>query len=117
MSIISKFAKLASNLDEWITGGKVTKVLINSKIKEYGKVIELKIDNKEKRIYAKALLNGEMEAIEIEVENYELHNDRIEIKKVSSDRAWVNAALKKFVAGKSFTLPSGSIDFINDFLG
>ena len=117
MSIISKIAKIASNLDNWATGGRITKTLINSRIKEYGKVIELKIDNKEKRISVKALLNGEATPIEVEVEEYELHNDSIEIKKVSSDRAWVHAALSNFIAGKSFPLPPKSMDFINDFLG
>ena len=117
MSIISKFAKFASNMDNLITGGKITKTLINSRIKEYGKVIDLKIDNKNKQISVKALLNGEESPIEVKVEEYELQEESITIKKISSDRTWVNTALSNFVAGKSFALPPKSIDFINDFLG
>ena len=117
MSIISKFAKVASNLDNFITGGRITKSLINSRIKEYGEVIDLKIDNKEKVISVKAQLNGEESPITVEVTEYELHNNSIEIKKVSSDRAWINAVLSNFVAGKSFKLPQKSVDFINEFLG
>ena len=50
------------------------------------------------------------------MEEYELHDDSIEIKEVSSDRAWVDAALRNFVAGKSFKLPPKSVDLINEFL-
>ena len=117
MSIKSKIAKIAFNFDNWLTGGRATRSYINRRIEEYGEVIELKIDNKSKRISVKALLNGETDPIEVNVEEYDLQGDSITIKKISSDRAWVNAALGNFVAGKSFTLPPKSVDFINDFLG
>ncbi len=121
MSILSKLAKFASVVDHFITDGVFTRKLINARIKEYGEMIEFKIDNKGRKISAEVLLKGEASPIKINVDEYELIKDegssKIIIKDAGSGREWIDAALRNFVVGKSFKLPEKSIDYINEFLG
>lgn len=117
MSVLSRLAK---GLDH-LTGSASTKVAINQLIGEYGKMIELRIDNKNKTVIASVLLKGESSPIEVRIDKYEIiKNDSsasVLVKDASSDKAWLNAVLKNFVIGKSFDVPADKIDFIDDFLG
>jgi hypothetical protein len=121
MSFISKIAKFAAGVDNFITGGVLTRKAINSQIKEYGEMIEFKLDNKAKKISLKILLNGEESPIDIDVDEYVLQKNgevsEVTVKSVSSDRKWIDAALQNFVVGKSFKLPGKVADFADDFLG
>lgn len=46
MSFKSKLAKLAIGVDNFITGGSGVRWFINSKIKEYGEVLEINLELK-----------------------------------------------------------------------
>ena len=116
MSLLSKIAKCVTGVDNFITGGAITRSVINSQIKEYGEVIDLKIDNQAKNISLSVLLKGESSPIKVEVEEYELTNSQITIKSANAERDWINAALQKVVVGKSFKVPKKVEDYVNDFL-
>jgi hypothetical protein len=116
MSIFSKIIKIANSVDTFITGGAITRSLINSQIKEYGEVIDLKIDNQAKTISLSVLLKGENLPINVKIDEYELDNAEITIKSANAERAWLNAALQNFVVGKSFKVPKNIKDYVNDFL-
>ena len=121
MSFLSKLAKFASGIDNFINGGSLTRKVINSRIKEYGEMLELKLDNKAKTARVKVLLKGESEPVEIVVNKYELSKGNgkssLRILKASSDRLWLDAALRNFVVGKDFNIPEKASDYMEDFLG
>jgi hypothetical protein len=120
MSIFSKIIKIANSVDTFITRGAITRSLINSQIKEYGEVIDLKIDNQAKTISLSVLLKGENSPINVKIEEYELKQDsgksKITVKSANAERAWLNAALQNFVVGKSFKVPKNIEDYVNDLL-
>ena len=117
MSLRSKVAKIADSL----TGSYSTRVAINRYMGEYGKMITLTIDNKNNKVIASVLLNGESSPMEVRIDGYEIiKNDSsasVLVKDASSDRAWLSAILKKYVVGKSWEVPADKIDFLDDFLG
>ena len=107
MSIKSKLAK---GLD-WLTDSASTRLYINHMfIGEYGTMIELKIDNKKRKVTASVLLNGESSPIQICIDGYEIDKTdssaSVLVKNATSDRAWLDAVLKHFVIGKPFNVPA-----------
>lgn len=116
MSIISKIAKFADKVSESWT----TKTYINSQIIDYGKVLDLVIDSKNKSITISALLKGEENPISINVEKYEVKKDadsaEIKIINAGSNKEWLDAGIRNFINGKSFDVPKDAIDFVDDFL-
>ena len=121
MSIKSKFAKITTGIDNFITGGSVVRWFINSKIKEYGEVLEIKLDSKTKHARVKVLLKGESKPLEIIVDEYEITREAgkssIRILKASSNRLWMDAALQNFIVDKEFNVPEKAVSYMEDFLG
>ena len=117
MSIRSKVAKLLDHL----TDSATTTAVINQYIGEYGKVIDLTIDNTNKKATVSVLLKGESSPIAVRVDEYEiLRNDSstsVRIKHASCDRPWLDAVLQRFVVGKSWDVPADKLDLLDDFLG
>lgn len=68
---MSIFGKIIKSLDQ-LTGSAGIKLFINRQYGEYGKMIELKIDNKNKKVIASVLLKGESSPIEVRIDNYEI---------------------------------------------
>jgi DNA-binding protein YbaB len=119
MSFLSKIAKVGVTIDKILTDGKVLRWTINKKIKEFGEMLELNFDPKEKKLRLKILLSGEKEPIEININKYIIEKEettKIKILEASSDRLWLNASLKNFVIGKSFNVPDKAIQYIEEFL-
>lgn len=112
--------KIVKGLDR-LTGSASTKFILNRLIGEYGKMIELTLDTKNKKIIASALLKGENVPIKVIIDKYEIIKKNsassIVVKEASSDKAWLNAILKSFIVGKSWDIPTDRVDFIDDFLG
>ena len=117
MSILGKLAKYAASADNILTGGKVTNHLINTHIQEYGEMLELKLDNRNRTVRCSILLNGETEPIELVVDEYIIDNGAIEVLKASSDRPWLDAVINNFIVGRKFPLPEKSAGFLSSFLG
>ena len=117
---MSKFIKTMGKIDRYV-GNPLTKYAFNKLMKECGKVINLMIDNTNKKVDVSILLKGENTPIEVRIDGYEIIKNgssaSVLIKEASSDKEWVNAVLKNFVVGKSFDVPSDKIDLLNDFLG
>lgn len=99
---------------------KALKVALNFYIRKYGKMIDLKVDHKNKNIIASVLLNGEREAIEIKIDDYEIiKKDKTELKinKASANRPWVEALLENFVVGTSKPMPDKIAKVLDKLLG
>ena len=88
---------------------------INNIIKEYGKMVNLKIDSKNKNIELEVLLKGEKENIFINVEKYEIVSKDgsifIKFKNVSASREWIevlihNVAIPSFAPKKMIEIDS-----------
>jgi hypothetical protein len=80
------------------------------RLQRYGRMLNLSIDSKTKRISLEILLKGETEPMTVRIDEYELTTaagaDFILIKKASASREWVDALLQDFAIGKRIPLPT-----------
>lgn len=89
---------------------KAAKAYVNDYIKRYGRVDELTIDSKRKRIDVSCTLNGEASAIGVTIEKYQLRQDAgkvfIEVLDSSATRPWMQTAMRDHLHGRPIELPS-----------
>ena len=89
---------------------KGAKVAINSQIREYGKMLKLDLDSQRKCMHVEVMLDGEKEALRVEVQRYELCEDDgryfLKIYGVRTSRAWINTLAENYLEGKSFEIPA-----------
>lgn len=120
MSVREKFTKLAKNLDRAI-GHKGSRHIINHFIGEYGEVVKLDLDTKQKSLKAEIMLHGESNTVSVHVTDYEVTkaegSAQFVIKKASADRAWLNTLMQRFVVNKSWEIPTNALPYLEDFLG
>ncbi len=103
MSIIKNIINNVRDLkDSGISS--LAKKFIDSKIEEYGHLVNFQIDSKKRNIILDIWLKGEKEDIKVIVESYEIvYNNSsayLRFKKVSASREWIEILIKKFVLPK-----------------
>jgi hypothetical protein len=85
------------------------RVAINKRLNSIGKMTELSIDTKNKRIWIRLDLAGENEPIEVEILRYHLKTQgetaHITVEQASASREWLTVALREFVVGQEVTIP------------
>jgi hypothetical protein len=78
-------------------------------VEPYGRMLNLSIDSRNKKIRIEILPKGETDPLAVTIEEYELTTvngvPSILIKRTSSTREWVDAVLKDFATGKTIRLP------------
>lgn len=96
MSVIDVFKDMKNS-----TIAVLAKKYINGQIKEYGEMVNLKIDSKNKNIELGVLLKGEKENITLRIKKYEIVSSdgsySIKFKNVSASREWIEVLIKKVV--------------------
>ena len=74
------------------------KKFVNSRIKDYGEMLNFQIDSQNKNISLDVLLKGEKENINIKIEKYEVvRNDDtsyIIFKDIKASREWIDVLIK-----------------------
>jgi len=89
---------------------QTARVYANHLIARYGKVQDLSIDSRNRRVRLVCLLDGEALPVTVEIERYEIHQDGdkrlIEIQSCRCSRRWVETLLLDFVQGKRHELPA-----------
>ena len=84
---------------------KTAKIAINSKIKDYGEVLDIKLDTKNHSIELETLLKGEVEPLTVSIGKYTLKEDEITISGINTSREWINTLAKSYFEEKSFKVP------------
>lgn len=73
---------------------------------------EFSIDTKKKTLRLKLELLGESEPIEVQITKYSLKSKgdetRLTIDEATASREWLAVALREFVVGKGFAVPSAA---------
>lgn len=117
MSLFSKCLKGFHTCDNLITGGLVTRKIINANIQEYGELLALEIEQEKKYIYVKVILNGDDEPIDIHIDKYSVSKENtITIHEARCTKNWVEAVLKNFVIDKAFDFTTKEVEYVKEFL-
>lgn len=89
---------------------KAAKAYVNDFIKRYGRVDELTIDSKRKRIDVTCTLNGEVGPIGVTIEKYQLRQQDgkafLEVLDSSATRPWMQTAMRDHLHGRKIEVPS-----------
>ena len=89
---------------------KAAKTYVNDLIKTYGRVDELSVDSKRRRIDMRCQLTGEVSPIGVTIEKYELEQrdgkTYLEVLDSSATRPWMQAAMRAHLHGRQFAVPS-----------
>jgi hypothetical protein len=89
---------------------KAAKAYVNDFIKAYGRVDQLEIDSKRRRIEVTCQLNGEVSPIGITIEKYQVEQQGgktfLQVLDSSATRPWMQAAMRDHLHGRKFELPS-----------
>ena len=92
------------------TLSKGVKIAINNQIKEYGRMLKLNLDSKEKTIEIEVLLDGECEPLKVRIGDYKMIEEdgryTMQVHDVSTSRAWINTIASSHLEGKSFEIPA-----------
>ena len=84
----------------------VLKFTINQFMEDFGKILELKIDNRNNKASLQVLLKGESVPMNITIDGYTINpNNTLELNAVTADRAWINEIMTRFVIGRKIALP------------
>jgi hypothetical protein len=86
------------------------KSLLGGRIERYGRLLDLRIHSRERRLSAVVLLAGEEEEIAIEVGKYRIVGERgshgLVVERVSASREWLQLLLEDFLVGREIPIPS-----------
>jgi hypothetical protein len=109
MGLLDAFKDIAVAVKDAGTSFIVERAVAH-RLQPYGRMLNLSIDSKTKRIRLEILLKGETEPIAITIDEYQLTNaagaEFIVIKKASASREWINALLQDFAIDKKVPLPA-----------
>ncbi len=88
---------------------KSVEVAINLKIKEYGEMLKLNLDSKNKTIEFEIMLKGEKEPLTVFVNNYEISEENgkyfLYAKDIKTSREWINVVAENYLKGEKIELP------------
>ena len=100
---------------------KVLNYILRKKLKAVGKMFDLNIDFKEKKLRCKLNLRGEENPIEVEIDGFEFFEKDglyfIRIEKLKFGKEWIQALANNFAAGKEFSIEKKYYDLISGMFG
>jgi hypothetical protein len=87
---------------------KLTKTISNRFLKEYGEMLDFKLDSKNKTIEVEIMLKGEKEPLNLKISSYKIikENDKnyILFSEIETSREWLNIVAKNFLENKKFEI-------------
>ncbi len=87
----------------------VLEKFLQKKIERYGRLIELKIDSRQRTASVRLILKGEHESVTVLIERYELSDQSgqmsVILRQASSSREWLTLLLQDFVLNKPVVVP------------
>jgi hypothetical protein len=100
---------MLTGLKDSLASGAV-KSLLGGRIERYGRVVELRIHSRERRLSAVLLPAGEREEIAVEIGKYRITGERgaytVVVEQVSASREWIRLVLEDLLVGRPIPVPS-----------
>ncbi len=115
---MSLFGKSYKKLDS-LTGGYITKTIVNKFVQDYGEMLNFSIDKQNKKIQGDILLKGETGPLYFLL-TYEVSRDMgkyfLTITSAKVEREWIEALMKNFLIGKRQEIPADKFKLIANLL-
>ena len=82
---------------------------LNSRIEKYGRILDLRLDSRNKRLELELLLNGETDPLQVRVENYEVREEAgrwyLLAKELKSSREWIDTLAREYLSQRPLEIP------------
>ena len=76
----------------------------NYYIKDYGKMLNFKLDSENKKVFLEIMLKGEAESLKVEIKDYLIiekeGKEFLKFTEIDTSREWINVILETFVKDK-----------------
>jgi hypothetical protein len=86
------------------------KAYLNDRFRDYGEVLDCRIDTGDNRLSVTALLSGEHEPITVTLERYVVEPEGgdsfLVLHDISSSREWIGRLLTRLFSGKRYRIPT-----------
>jgi len=87
-----------------------TRMAINHQINEYGEMLKLNLDSKNKNIEIEVMFEGEKEPLKVYIQKYAIMQEEekhfVQIKSIQTSRTWLNTIASSYLEGKNIEIPS-----------
>ena len=85
------------------------KQLINLNIKEFGEMLKLNLNSKDKKLELEVMLLGEKEPLNIEIKSYQLKqkDDKyfLTLSDIHTSREWINIVIQNYFKNQEIEIP------------
>lgn len=97
---------------DWLIQKAAVAMLNQSIFRPYGNIKDLKLDTTGRSIEAEVELNGESQAVRIQVPEYEIIEEGdtayFIVKEISTSREWLTALARNYAVGRRFEIPESA---------
>lgn len=85
------------------------KLALNRYLEDIGEIQHIDIDPEAERISMEATLKGDIQQLHLELD-YHLKAEALELRHFQCDRAWIEAALNRYAAGRTISIRNGAVE-------
>jgi hypothetical protein len=106
---------VTSKLKDWIQTQKdnsvslIAEKMLRKQLEPYGRLVGFSLNSRENRASVKVLLNGEVEPITVDIQQYILSRDAsgsyVTVSSARASREWITTLLHHFLIGKRIDIP------------
>lgn len=91
------------------------RLALNRYLQDIGEIRQLAIDAEAERISMEAALKGDIQQVHLELD-YHLEAEALELRAFHCDRAWIEAALNRYAAGRRIGIHNGAVEGVLNLL-
>ena len=82
---------------------------LDNRIRQYGRILDLRLDSLNKRLELEILLKGEAEPLQIRIENYEVREEAgrwyLLAKELKTSREWIETLAREYLSERPIEIP------------
>lgn len=91
------------------------RMALNRYFQDIGEIRQIRIDPESEHIAMEAVLKGDIQQVHLELD-YHLEPESLELREFHCDRAWIEAALNRYAAGRRIGLHNGAVEGVMNLL-
>jgi len=82
---------------------------LNSRIEKYGRILDLRLDSRDKRLELELLLHGETDPLQVRIENYEVREEAghwyLLAKELKTSKEWIETLAREYLSERPVEIP------------
>jgi len=83
---------------------------LENRIRPYGRLLDLRLDTRDKQLALEILLYGETEPLQVRIENYEVREEAghwyLAAEEIHTSREWIETLAREYISGRPIEIPA-----------